>query len=191
MSGTKCVLAVIVGTMTLFVWNAISSLSFPWGVGSVNNHSATSGASYVLAAPGLEEKPPGTWTTQAFEDRFGNGISTLATDRSFSWIVSVPRNRYNLTRYFAFQILAQFGVALFLVLVLWLLKPLPRGRRVATVLGLGVAGMIASYGAMMVWWGLPAAYGVGTSVNLLVGWLLVLVVVERQIFAKQTGHKTE
>ena len=109
MNPTKCVLAVLVGTMTLFVWNAISSFCFPWGVGAVNNHSATSGESYVLAAPGLEEKPPGTWTTQAFEDGLGNGISTLATDRSFSWIVAVPRERYNLTRYFAFQVLAQRG----------------------------------------------------------------------------------
>ena len=66
--------------------------------------------------------------------------------------------------------------------MLWLLKPLTRGRRVATVLGIGVAGMIATYGAMMVWWGLPAAYGVGKSVNLLVGWLLVLVVVERLLW---------
>ena len=86
---------------------------------------------------------------------------------------------------------AQSGVALFLVLVLWLLKPLPRGRRVASVFVTGVAGMIGTYGAMMVWWGLPAAYGLGAAGNLLVGWLLLLVVVERLVLGKQTERGTE
>ena len=190
MSRTRCLLAVIVGTLILFVWNALTQF-FPWGVGAVDNLSATSGQSYVLVTSGLEVAPPGTWTTQAFDDRLGNGVSTLATDRSFSWIVAVPREGYNLTRYFALHVLTQAGVALFLVLVLWLLKPLPRGRRMASVFVIGVAAMIGTYGSMMVWWGLPAAYGLGASVNLLAGWLLLLVVVERLVFGKQAEASRE
>ena len=92
---TRNVLAVVVGTIVLFVWNGLTQF-FPWGVGVVNQLSATSGEKYVFDAQRLEEAPAGTWTTQAFEDRLGDGISTLATDNSFSWIVAVPRDQYDI-----------------------------------------------------------------------------------------------
>lgn len=184
MSGTRCVLAVIVGTIVLFLWNALTQF-FPWGVGVVNQLSSTSGEAYVIDVPRLEEAPPGTWTTPAFEDRLGDGVSTLATDRSFSWIVAIPRADYNFARYFAYHTVVQCGVALFLVLVIWLLQPLSRMRRLTAVLFLGVAGMLASYGTLMVWWGLPAGYGVGSAVNVLVGWFLVLLVVDRLTSGKR------
>ena len=94
MSRTRGLFAVLVGTIVLLVWYVIVQF-FPWGTGSVGNFSATSDATYAAGAPGLEEAPPGTWTTEAFEDRLGGRISTLATDRSFSWIVAAPRAHYS------------------------------------------------------------------------------------------------
>ena len=184
MNRTRSVLSVLVGTIVLLLWYALVQF-FPWGTGSVSNFSATSSETYVSAAPGLEEAPPGTWTTEAFDDRFAGHISTLATDRSFSWIVSAPREHYSIPRYFAFHALTQAGVAAFLVLVLWVLTPLPRARRLAAVGILGVAGAIATYGGMLNWMGMPAAYGVGESFNLLAGWLLVFSVIDLVALGKR------
>jgi hypothetical protein len=155
----------------------------------VGNFSATSGEAYVSGAPGLEEAPPGTWTTEAFDDRLGGRISTLATDRSFSWIISAPREHYSIPRYFTFHALTQAGVAAFLVLVLWVLAPLPRARRLAAVGVLGVAATIATYGGMLNWQGMPAAHGVGESFNLVVGWLLTFSVIDRLVVGKQSGRE--
>lgn len=177
MSRTRSVLGVVVGTVVLFLWYGLAQL-FPWGVSTVNNTSATSIESYVSTAPGLVEAPPGTWTTQAFEERFGDGISTLATDWSFSLIVAVPRERYDMKRFFTLHMLALLGVAVFLVIAALLLEPLTRARRLAVVLVVGVAGSFGTYGEMMAWWGVPAPYGVGESANLVVGLLLAFLVVE-------------
>jgi hypothetical protein len=188
MSKTRSVLAALVGTIVLFLWYALVQV-FPWGTGSVGNFSATSSETYASGAPGLEEAPPGTWTTEAFEDRLGGRISTLATDRSFSWIISAPREHYSIPRYFAFHALTQAGVAAFLVLVLWVLAPLPRARRLLVVGILGVAATTATYGGMLNWMGMPAAYGVGESFNLVVGWLLAFSAIDRLVRAKRTGQE--
>ena len=184
MSRARCVLAVMVGTIVLLLWYGLVQL-FPWGTGSVSNFSATSTETYVSGAQGLEEAPPGTWTTEAFEDQLGARISTLATDRSFSWIVAAPREHYSIPRYLAFHALTQAGVATFLVLVLYVLAPLPRARRLAAVVIVGVAGTIATYGGMLNWMGMPAAYGVGESFNLLVAWLLAFSVIDRLALGKR------
>ena len=178
MSGTKCVLAVVIGTIVLVLWYGLTQL-FPWGTASVSNFSATSSETYVPGAPGLEEAPPGTWTTEAFEDQLNGKISTLATDRTFSWIVAAPREHYSPSRYLTFHALTQAGVAALLVLVSYVLAPLPRARRLAAVIALGVAGATATYGGMLNWWGLPAGYGVGESFNVVMGWLLAFLAIER------------
>jgi len=178
MNQSKLVLAILVGTVVLLLWYALVQL-FPWGTGSVRNFSATSGEPYASGVANLEEAPPGTWTTDAFEDRFGDRISTLASDRSFSWIIVAPREHYSIPRYFAFHALTQTGVAVLLVLVLGVLSPLPRARRLAAVVVLGAAATIATYGAMLNWMGMPATYGVGESFNLLGGWLLAFAVIDR------------
>ena len=188
MSQARCVLAVLVGMIVLVLWYGLTQL-FPWGTGSVSNFSATSSETYVSGPPGLEKASPGTWTTEAFEDRLGGRISTLATDRSFSWIVAAPREHYSIPRYFAFHALTQAAVAAFLVLVLGVLAPLPRLRRLAAVAVLAMTGAIATYGGMLNWWGLPVAYGLGEGFNLLVGWLLAFSVIDRLALGKRPEER--
>jgi hypothetical protein len=108
--------------------------------------------------------------------------------RSFSWIISARREHYNIPKYFAFHAMTQAGVAVFLVLVLWVLSPLSRARRHAAVVCLGVAGAIATYGGMLNWMGMPAAYGVSESFNLVAGWLLAFSVIDRLVVGKRSGE---
>jgi hypothetical protein len=186
MTATKGALAVVAGTIVLVVWYGLTQL-FPWGTRSVSNFSATSGEAYASAAPELLEAPAGTWTTEAFEDQLGGRISTLATDRSFSWIVAAPRESYSLPGYFAYQFVTQAGVAACLTAVLALLAPLPRPRRFAVVGAMGLAATIGIYRGMMNWWGMPAGYGVGESVNTVGAWLLASAVIDRLALGKRTG----
>ena len=97
MSKTHSLLAVTVGTVVLLVWYVIVQF-FPWGTGSVSNFSATAGEAYAGGTQGLVDAPAGTWTTEAFEEQLGGRISTLATDRSFSWIVSARREYYSIPK---------------------------------------------------------------------------------------------
>ena len=178
MSGTRCGLAILAGTFVLIIWYGLAQF-FPWGAGSVSNFSATTDEPYTAGAPGLEEAEPGTFTTEAFEERLGGRISTLATDHSFSWIIAAPRETYSFPRYLGFHALAQAGVAALLGLLVCLLAPLARAHRLAVVAVFSVVAGLTTYGGMLNWWGMPAGYGVGESFNLLVGWVLAYTVIER------------
>lgn len=178
MTAWRYLLAVVVGTVVLVLWHGLAQL-FPWGVASVSNFSATSEATYVVSSSELEQAPPGTWTTEMFDEQLGGRISTLATDQSFSWIISARREHYRLQKYFAFHALTQFCVANLLILVLCILAPLSRARRLAAVLCLSVTGTIAIYGGMLNWMGMPSVYGLGQSFNHVVGWFFAFLVIDR------------
>ena len=124
-------LVVLLGAAVLFFYYGAAQV-LPWGAGSARNFSSTSGAPYVSAGQ-LTEGPEGVWVTEAFESEFVDGVSTLATDRTFSWIFSVPSERYDLGRYFGFHAVTQVVVALMLFVALRLLAHLPRSRRMLTV----------------------------------------------------------
>ena len=50
--------------------------------------------------------------------------------------------------------------------------------------------MIAIYGGMLNWMGMPAAYGVGESFNLVAGWLLAFSLMDRMALGKRSGQAT-
>jgi len=158
-------------TFTLVVWSGLSQV-FPWGFATVRTFAATSGSAEDLAGAAVERVAPGTFTTEAFDGALGSGISTLTTERSFAWVVSVPRARYRPTRYLALEIACQSAVAALLVAIAALLRDLPRRRVVRLVLLFGIAAAVATYGVMMNWWGLPARYALGMTFNLVAGWTI-------------------
>ena len=162
-------LAALASWLLLFLWGGLTQL-LPWGLSTVRTFATTSGDPYVFGADRLQTAAPNTFTTSAFESAFGQGISTLATDASFSWIVSVPSSAYDPTRYFALELLSQLMVAIVLVAVLATLAPLGPRRAIRVVLLLCVAAMVATYGVMANWWGLPAEYALGMAANLVFGW---------------------
>lgn len=166
----RLALAVIACTATLFLWSGLAQ-TFPWGVPTVRTVAQTSTEPDTFGAVPIR-RPPGALTTSAFDDELGEGISTLTTDRSFAWIVSVPIGRYDPTRYFLAEAATQLACATLLVLALWLLSPLSKPRRALVLSLLGMAAACATFGSMTNWWGLPARYSGGMSVNLVVGWVL-------------------
>lgn len=162
--------AVAACTVVLFVWSGLSQL-FPWGVPTVRNVAQTRAEPKSFGATPMRFAP-GELTTSGFDEVLGNGISTLTTERSFAWIVSVPIDRYDPTRYFLQEVVSQLLCSVCLVIAALLLSPLP-WRRVAGVVALfGIAAGVATYGVMTNWWGLPVRYSGGMCVNLAVGWLL-------------------
>lgn len=162
--------AVAAATVVLFLWSGLTQ-SFPWGVPTVHNVAQTSAAPAAFGATPTH-LPPGAIATTSFDTEMGDGISTLTTDRSFAWIVSVPIDRYDPIRYFAFEVATQATCALVLVVALRLSSPLSRRERAGLVALYALAANAATYGAMANWWGLPLSYACGMSFNLLVGWLL-------------------
>lgn len=177
-SPTRLVAAVLSGALLLFVWGGLAQ-QLPWGLGSVRSYSTTQGAPYVFAAPGLRTAPPGTYVTDAFETELARGISTLATDTSFSWVVSVPRSAYDPARYLGVEALTQLAVAATLGLLLTALRRLERRAAIVVILGAAAAALLATYGAMANWWGLPMGYAGGMAINLVVGWGLAVAVMQR------------
>jgi hypothetical protein len=170
LSGALQAAAVAVATVVLFLWSGLTQM-FPWGVPTVQNVAQTSGDPDAFGAT-LTRLPPGALATPRFDVELGDGISTLTTDRSFAWIVSVPIERYDPVRYFATELATQAMCALVLVLALRLSSPLPRREGAGLVALFAVGASAASYGVMANWWGLPLLYAGGMSFNLVVGWLL-------------------
>lgn len=170
LSPFRFVAAVAACTATLFVWSGLSQV-LPWGVPTVRTVAQTSDEPPSFGASPLRVAP-GTFTTTAFDDQFGDGLNTLMTDRAFAWVAAVPRTRYDPMRYFVGELLCQLVCSLALVLATVLLTPLPRRRRLALVAVFGLGTSVGTYGVMTNWWGLPLRYSGGMSANLVVGWLI-------------------
>ena len=101
------------------------------------------------------------------------------TDDTVSWVVAKPIGYYDPGAYMGKEVLTQALVALLLTTLLVLTRSMPLGRRLALVGLAGVAGTAASYGQLANWWGLPAMYAGGASVNLIATWLVGGFVVAR------------
>jgi hypothetical protein len=158
-------------TALLMLWSMLSQL-FPWGVPTVAQYSAVHGTPYVFISPGLVTEAAGTFTTNRFDDTFAGTIATLATDRSFTWLVSVPRTAYQPARYFAGELLTQLFVALGLMLMYRVTRPASRGRYLQLVAAAALLAGTAIYGSQVNWWGMPPGFAAGMVGNLLGGWLL-------------------
>lgn len=178
MSIIKPLLAILAGVLALMLWHGLAQL-FPWGVPTVHNFSATSDAPYVASTTGLRAAPAGAWTTEAFDEQFTDQISTLATDRSFSWIISIPRDRYSLPAYFTRHALTQAFAAIAILISLRALAPLSRPRRIGAVACLGLMAAVAIYAEMLNWMGAPPAYALGQAFNQLAGWTLASLAIDR------------
>lgn len=158
-------------TILLMGWSMVSQL-LPWGVPTVAQFSAVEGEPYVFMSPQLVAAPSGQFTTARFDEVFAGSIATLATDRTFSWIVSVPREAYRPARYFAGELATQFLVALGLTAIAVMMRAASRSRHLQLVATIAVLAGVATYGTQVNWWGMPATFAAGMVANLVAGWLV-------------------
>ena len=121
------------------------------------------------------------FTTEKFDDKFGGKISTLTTDKTFSWIISTDIANYNPLKYLAFEFLTQLLVAFFLSLLLSITAGLDLGQRLLVILIAALAGTTATYGQQLNWWNVPALFQVGMMLNVVVSWMIVSFVSARCI----------
>jgi hypothetical protein len=168
----KILLSILVSTVILFIWNGLSQ-AFPWGVPSTQMLSTKNNLTADDAKMGkLQSFSANTFTTEKFDERFNNKVSTLVTDQSFSWIISKPIAYYDMGAYFMKEILTQLLVAIFLSLILFYTIMLNLKTRLSIIGLAGLAAAIGAYGQLMNWWGLPAIYGLGVGFNIVVSWLI-------------------
>jgi hypothetical protein len=169
-------LATLVGAVVLFLWSGLTQ-AFPWGVPRTQTLSTQSPSGVeAFQAPNLVQLPPGALTSDAFDERMADRVSTLTTDRTFAWIVAKPIGYYRPAAYFAREAATQLVVAALLAALLLLLPNAPLATRLALVALAGSAAVAGTYGTQMNWWGLPPSYGVGVGFNLVAGWLLATAI---------------
>ncbi len=168
----KIIISTIVSTVILFLWSGITQM-FPWGVPTAQTiTSQTNKQTESFQVPTLIEFPANSLTTKKYDELFVNKISTLTTDKTFSWIITKPVVYYNAGNYFMKEIITQLLVALFLATLLVLTVGLPNQKRLTIISITGILAVTAIYGQMMNWWGVPAVYALGAGLNLIIGWTL-------------------
>ncbi|MEO0273227.1 MAG: hypothetical protein ABIM30_09120 [candidate division WOR-3 bacterium] len=168
----KIILSTFISTVILFLWSGLTQM-FPWGVPTAQTISTQSNKqTKSFQTPNLIELPPNSLTTEKFDEQFVNKISTLTTDKTFSWIITSPIDNYNVSTYFIKEVITQFLVGLFLGLILSLTVQLTNKTRLILIGLSGILAVTAIYGQMMNWWGLPSIYALGAGFNLIVGWLI-------------------
>ncbi|WP_375582798.1 hypothetical protein [Cyclobacterium xiamenense] len=168
----KIIISTIVSTVILFLWSGITQI-FPWGVPTAQSISSqTTAQTESFQTPNLVELPANSLTTEKFDEQFVNKISTLTTDKTFSWIISKPVEYYNVGNYFIKEIVTQLLVAMFLATLLMLTTGLSNQKRLTIIAITGVLAVTAIYGQMMNWWGVPVIYALGAGLNLIIGWTL-------------------
>ena len=162
------IISTLVATLILFLWSGLTQV-LPWGITTTQNISVQTGE--PLQAPNMLLLEPDTLTTEAFDEQFVNKISTYTTDETHSWIVTQPLQT-NYTGYFVKELLTQLIVALFLSAILLLTVRLELTPRLAVILLAALAASAATYGQLMNWWSMPAAYALGVSLNIVIAWTL-------------------
>ncbi|MEO0075654.1 MAG: hypothetical protein ABIK31_06065 [candidate division WOR-3 bacterium] len=172
----KLIISTLASTVILFLWGGLTQM-FPWGVPTTQTISTQSNnQTGSFKTPNLIELPPNSITTEKFDEQFVNKISTLTTDKTFSWIITSPIDNYNVSAYFIKEIFTQLLVGFFLALVLTLTVKLSIKTRLFLVGLSGILAVTAIYGQMMNWWGLPSIYALGAGFNLIVGWLIAGII---------------
>jgi hypothetical protein len=168
----KIIISTIVSTVILFLWSGLTQM-FPWGVPTAQTiTSQTNKQTESFQTPKLIDLTANSLTTEKFDEQFVNKISTLTTDKTFSWIITKPIGYYNVGNYFIKEIVTQLLVALFLATLLMLTIGLSNQKRLTIIAFTGVLAVTAIYGQMMNWWGVPAIYALGAGLNLIIGWTL-------------------
>ncbi len=155
--------------MVFFSWGFITQF-LPWGVPVTQTVVSQRGNTSLFMAPNAIEEPVRSLVTESFDTLMINKVSTLATDRTFSWIVSIPIQDYDMNRYFAFEMITQILISILLVALLTLSRNLPQKNRILILLMASLISIVGIYLPFMNWWGLPATYALGAGLNLIVGW---------------------
>lgn len=186
---------ILVGTflsgLVLFFWSGLTQV-LPWGVPSTNVLSSqTTGQTELFQAPNAEYLPPNELTTAKFDTTLVNQVTTLATDGTFSWIVTKPLSYYSPTNYFLRELFTQFLVGLFLTVIAILTKPLPLKQRLSIILAVGLAAAVGTYGQLFNWWGLTGIYAFGVSLNLVLGWLAAGFVLTKFVIKRDALQDTD
>jgi hypothetical protein len=172
----KISLSILAITVILFCYGGLAQM-FPWGIPSTQVITAQAGGqTEAFQAPQEIKIESGTLTTHAFDEVMVGKISTLTTDKTFSWIISAPLSRYDAKTYFALEILTQFLVAFMLTLLLFLTKGMELTQRVLLMLIAAIAASSSIIGQQLNWWALPTTYGVGVGINLILSWTIAYYV---------------
>lgn len=168
----KIIISTLVSTAILFFWSGLTQM-LPWGVPTTQTVSTQApNQTESFQKPDLIELPANSLTTDRFDEQFAGKISTLTTDKTFSWIITAPIESYDITGYFLKEILTQLIVAIFIALLLTLTVGLTNKNRLIIVFLAGLLAVTGIYGQMMNWWSMPAIYALGAGLNLIVGWTI-------------------
>jgi len=179
MNVKNVLISTIVSGLILFLWSGLTQM-FPWGVPSTNVLSSqTTGQTELFQAPSVKRLPPNELTTPKFDTELVDKVNTLATDGTFSWIITKPLSYYSPMNYFMREIVTQFMAGLLLTLIVTLTKPLMFRQRLVMIFLAGLLGGLSTYGQLFNWWGLTVAYALGASLNLVIGWLIAGFVLVR------------
>lgn len=180
---SKVLLSTIVSTVILFLFNGLAQM-LPWGVPSTQNVNVQTEVSEGQSeVANFLKLAPNSLTTHAFDDQFVNKISTLSTDKTFSWIVTQPISE-EYGHYFIKEVITQLLVGLLIAVLLSLTLKLELRTRIGLVTIAALAASVATYGQLMNWWALPAAYAIGVSINLIISWIVVAYISARFILKK-------
>lgn len=155
--------------MILFFWGFITQF-LPWGVPVTQTVISQEGNTSLFMAPNAIEVPVRNLVTESFDTLMVNRVSTLATDRTFSWIVSIPIQDYDMNRYFIFEMITQIFISILIVAILTLTRNLPQKNKLLLLLIVSFISIVGIYFPFMNWWGLPPNYALGSGLNLLMGW---------------------
>lgn len=183
----KILIGSLLSSLILFFWSGMTQI-LPWGVPTVNVLSSqTTGQTELFQAPHAKYLPPNDLTTSKFDTELVNQVNTLATDNTFSWIVTKPLSYYSPTNYFMREMMTQFMVGLLLTVIAVLTKSLPLKQRLLIILVIGLAAAVGTYGQLFNWWGLTGIYVLGVSLNLVAGWLIAGFILTRFIIKANTA----
>jgi hypothetical protein len=148
------VLQVVLVTVVLTVLGGLSQ-ALPWGLGSARQLRQVTAAGqaneFGSARNAVVDVAAHPVVTDEFDRHAVNQVSTLTTDRTFSWIVSKPVSYYRPGRYLGIEIATQALVASGLVTLTAALDDTSTGTTILATLVAAVLPCVATYGQLSNW----------------------------------------
>jgi hypothetical protein len=159
----QILMGTVVGGILLFVWSGITN-NLPWGIGSISD---------VQQAPELGK---------AIEEQLNVGNKALfLSDVVAAIVVARPITYYSIPRYFAFEFVTQLGVAFLLTMIVGLTDSLAPETQMLLIALIGLTGSMGILFQYWNWWGFPVKLVIGSTLNLIIGWIVVSFVLLRFI----------
>ena len=157
MTKSKIIIATVVGTIVLFLFDGAIQAIPDFGISAVESLQTNS------------------LTTEQFPE-LSNRMAYIITDKTVSFVATKPLAYYSLPKFFAIELLSAFIISLLFAVLFSKFSTSKLSDRLLLTFVFGFIATMAIHIPYLNWWGFSILYTIGMTVRTVLGWLLIVFI---------------